>query len=55
MHTGKDQIIPEPKTEKVEVEKVERGTFAGTEEELREVIKGEPKAADTGDQGGGQN
>jgi hypothetical protein len=41
--------------EKVDLELISRGTFAGTIYGFGLVDNGRPAAADTGDQGGGQN
>jgi hypothetical protein len=39
----------------IELRRVSRGTFAGTQYRLFVVPSGESAALDTGDQGGGQN
>ena len=54
-NTQKKEEPEERKNKDVEVKVVPEGTFAGTKEKPILVKKGKPVAADTADQGGGQN
>jgi hypothetical protein len=53
--TEKKEEPEEQKDKDVEVKVVPEGTFAGTKEKPVLVKEGKPEAADTGDQGGGQD